>query len=47
MKNESGLHFLGWAILAHINTGWLAVFCMGIAAGYAVLSLIQSFGNDR
>ena len=48
MKNENGLHFLGWAILANVSSPeWLAVGCMLIAGGYAVLGLIQTFRDDR
>jgi hypothetical protein len=43
MKNESGLHFLGWVILAHLTGGWLAIGCVLIASVYSVLSLIEMY----
>jgi hypothetical protein len=43
MKNETGLHFLGWMILANLSDGWLGVGCVVVAAGYAIISLVDSW----
>ena len=42
MKNESGLHFLGWMILAHVSENqWLSFMCVFIAIGYSIVSLVE------
>ena len=47
MKNESGLHFLGWMILSHASENkWISLMCVVIAIGYSILSLIELW-KDR
>lgn len=39
MKDENGLHMLGWLILAHVTEGWLAVGAAAFACAYAFYGL--------
>lgn len=40
MKDENGLHFLGWMILAHVIEGqWLSLAASTIACVYAFYGL--------
>lgn len=42
MKDENGLHFLGWAILANVtNSPWLSIACSVVATGYAGVGLYE------
>ena len=46
MKDESGLHFLGWAILANVTqNNWVSVGCSAIAAVYACVGIYEAWKN--
>ena len=47
MKNETGLHFLGWMILAHVTDGWYEAAAAAFAAGYALFGLYEVWRNRK
>lgn len=48
MKDENGLHFLGWAILANVSEGQIfQIACATVAIGYACLSVYQKIRSEK
>ena len=46
MKDETGLHFLGWAILANVTADNLvSIACSAIAATYACVGVYETWKN--
>lgn len=48
MKNESGLHFLGWMILANVTESVIfRGFCIAMAFGYVCIGIYEAIVDWR
>lgn len=46
MKNEIGLHMVGWMVLAQVTDGWMAAVSTLISLTYACIGLYECW-RDR